>query len=246
LALDFNGSSHFIQAGYTPITGHPLTMACWMNPDTEHTGCPMGIGSTTEGDAIVLVTLSPGNNVHFISAESSGGFAEAIGSAASTQGVWQHLCGVLTSASDRTVYLNGGNSGNDTTSVTPTSLNRVRIGGAGVDVGGDTFFDGKVAEAAIWNVALTSAEVAMLALGFSPALIRPTALRFYAPLIREGAINLHGAAMTVSGPTVSEHPRIMYSASSRITTAAASSSAAFQRMIGARFRLVGAGGGLIA
>lgn len=47
----------------------------------------------------------------------------------------------------------------------------------------EVFADGRVAEAAIWNVALTASEVAALAKGVSPLQIRPASLQAYWPLI---------------------------------------------------------------
>ena len=47
------------------------------------------------------------------------------------------------------------------------------------------YCDGSLAEAAIWNAALSDAEVAALATGVSPLLVRPGSLVFYAPLARD-------------------------------------------------------------
>ena len=65
------------------------------------------------------------------------------------------------------------------------------------------------AGAGIWNVALTAAEIASLAKGFSPRLIRPQSLAFYAPLIRETLDIRGGLTLTDSGSTVADHPRII-------------------------------------
>jgi hypothetical protein len=71
------------------------------------------------------------------------------------------------------------------------------------------YFDGKVAEAAIWSAALTDAEVASLGKGVSPRLIRPQSLVFYAPLIRNLVDVRGGRTLTNNNTaTVATHPRV--------------------------------------
>lgn len=69
---------------------------------------------------------------------------------------------------------------------------------------------GQIAEAAIWNVALTDAEIASLAAGFTPDQIRPQSLQFYAPLVRDLVDVRGGRTITnVNSATVATHPRII-------------------------------------
>jgi len=68
---------------------------------------------------------------------------------------------------------------------------------------------GTIAEPAIWNVALTDAEIASLAAGFTPDQIRPQSLQFYAPLVRNLIDVRGGRTITnVGSATVATHPRI--------------------------------------
>ena len=70
--------------------------------------------------------------------------------------------------------------------------------------------DGQIAEAAIWNVALTDGEIASLAKGFKPTRIRPQSLVFYAPLIRNLQDTRKGMALTNNNAaTVAAHPRVI-------------------------------------
>lgn len=75
---------------------------------------------------------------------------------------------------------------------------------------GDVYpFNGYVAECALWNTALTDAEIESLAKGFSPRRIRPQSLVFYAPLLRNLQDLRQGLALTaVNSPTVASHPRV--------------------------------------
>jgi hypothetical protein len=75
---------------------------------------------------------------------------------------------------------------------------------------------GNVAEPAIWNVALTGAEISSLAAGYSPELIRPASLIAYSQLFG----NLSPEIAKVGGssydltlfntPTKAAHPRAIY------------------------------------
>lgn len=67
--------------------------------------------------------------------------------------------------------------------------------------------NGRLAEAAIYNRALTQAEATMHANGMS-CLKCPRGLIFYAPLIREVHDIVGGLTGTITGTTVSAHPRI--------------------------------------
>lgn len=69
---------------------------------------------------------------------------------------------------------------------------------------------GLIAEAAIWNAALTDAEVAVLAAGYSPLLVRSQSLVFYIPLVREILDVVGGVTITNNnGSTVGDHCRII-------------------------------------
>ncbi len=80
---------------------------------------------------------------------------------------------------------------------------RVAIGNFGA------YFDGDIAEVGIWNVALTAAEIASLADGFTCDRVRPQSLVFYAPLIRDLHDIARGLAITNNNTaTVANHPRV--------------------------------------
>jgi hypothetical protein len=123
----------------------------------------------------------------------------------------------------RTAYLNGGSSGTQSTTVTAPgglinpviSINEVLNDPPqyGHDSSNQEI---RMAEVAIWNTDLTSAEISSLAKGFCPKLIRPEYLFFYAPLIRTGSSSIFeatGIPMTAYNfgsaftPTTEPHPR---------------------------------------
>jgi hypothetical protein len=107
---------------------------------------------------------------------------------------WVHAAGVFQTAS-RVAYLNGGFTGTNTTSYSNPSNNIsdilvnlnydiVSLQGSGHNATGQVV---RMAEAAIWDVALTTDEILSLSKGVKPKTIRPESLIFYSPLVRGGS-----------------------------------------------------------
>ena len=159
-----------------------------------------------------------------------------------TTGSWHHICvtydGSLTTNAP-IMYVNGASQSVTLRSapggslVTPsTSLWISSENGTG------QYFDGRLAEYAIWSGrALSLGEVEGLADGFSP-LFYPNNLEFYTPLLgrrTDEADLMYGTAGTLTGTSAIAHPRIIYPSPGmirRFTTAVAPSAvtAATRRM----------------
>ena len=104
------------------------------------------------------------------------------GTSAITIGGWRHLAATYDGANVR-IYLNGVLDG--TTATTAAVTNAAATFKLGVDASfyGNSWFDGKLADFAFWpGATLNANEIAALARGVSPRLIRPGSLQLYAPL----------------------------------------------------------------
>ncbi len=214
MAYDFNGTNQYLRLGTAAVTTTPITMACFVRIDSTFAqrrvmGLFYEAGTTTSGWSLDVAGAT--GLVQALTADS-GSFATAnSGAAVSTSGSWNHACVVFASASDRKAYIDGGSSGSNTTTKAPTSAPTNTCIGAMVRSGGTafTFVDGAIAEPAIWNAALTDAEIASLAKGVSPALIRPESLVFYPPLVRDLTELVGGTSLTAyNSPTIATHPRV--------------------------------------
>jgi len=157
----------------------------------------LSLQGNAAGDPVAAESLNAPTDV---SANTTSGF---------TANVWHHACGVWASATSRVAYLNGGSKGTDTTSCTPTSLDRIGLGNT-AQSSPVRLLAGLLAEVGIWNAALTDDEVVALAKGFSPECIRPQNLVFYKKLIRKITDGRGPAITAVGSPTVADHPRIIY------------------------------------
>jgi concanavalin A-like lectin/glucanase superfamily protein len=185
MSRDFPGTNgNYLEIGDVAaidITGTALTLAAWVRPDVA------------SGNKWILAkdhnTISISQYRLFIQANKAGITVYDGGSFDSIEGVtsvpttaWSHLCGVKngTGVGALKIFLNGLEDGSVTSNRTiQNSTQPLRIGNRGSN---DVPFDGQIAECAIWDVPLNAAEIAALAEGVNPLLIRPANLKGYWPL----------------------------------------------------------------
>lgn len=214
MALDFNGTTQHLLRASTPITAVPITMFGRYRFDTALSeGQEAVVLSLTDHDAVQEFTIEVGRNGGVDSAiamaysGASGGYA--ISSASPTINTWENVCGVYSATNSRKVYLNGGSTGTDTTSLTPSGISHIYVGATSSASSIIKPFNGALADLAIWSIALNDSEIAALNKGLSPLLIRPTSLVFYAPIIR-GLNDFRGGILTnVNTATAFAHPRLI-------------------------------------
>lgn len=222
MAYDFvAASSQYLENSTTPlITAVPLTLACWMNgDDVANPGELLAIGgeSGATGHEFILRV----NTSNLWALTNAGTAAWATGTTTLSNGTWYHACAVFASSTSRSIYTNGTDKQTNTTSKVPSAafIERTRIGRRVADDAFTAYYDGQIAECCVWNVALTDAEVASLATGISPLLIRPGNLTHYWPLIRGLQDHINVYDMTVNGgASVATHPAIRYVPHQTITT----------------------------
>ncbi|RKY12812.1 MAG: hypothetical protein DRP52_04265, partial [Planctomycetota bacterium] len=189
MARLFNGSNEYLELDSTPVTAAPLTIVARFYQDDVSTWanrCIAGVFDlSSPSNWFVLKTKIDGAG-NYIRADtrSSSGWQEVASTAQFSGNTWHHAAAVFASSTSRTVYLDGGNSATNTTSVTPSGIDRISIARLG-DSSPGNYMSGRVAEVAMYNAALSADEIASLARGFSPLLIRTQNLVGYWPLIRD-------------------------------------------------------------
>lgn len=204
MARNFNGTSARIHISSAVVSATPYTMACWFRTTnmTQVSALISLTSSTTQYSTLFFRGDVAGDPVDIL-IESGSGQNTARSTTGCTSGQWHHACGVFTSSTSRTVYLDGGSSATNTNSVTP-SVDRTEVGAWQSSF----WFNGDIAEVGIWNIDLTAAEVASLAKGVSPALIRPQNHVAYLPLIRDTHEIVNATGFTDVNTTASNHPRV--------------------------------------
>ncbi len=176
----FNGSTEALEISSAVLSAYPITVSAWFRVDQLATtkGDEMvifSIGHSSTGSQFISIRVDDGDAQDRLQIiVNNAGAVNALTSNEITAQTWHHAFGVWTSSTLRTVILDGdvANKGTNTTSKTFPSVNitnvaKLRGGGSSFD-----FFDGRIAEVALWDVALTDNEGASLAAGVSPYRVR--------------------------------------------------------------------------
>lgn len=204
-------SQRLVNAG-APVTAYPLTMACWFRAsEALNNKYLISIGDSAALSWFGLEATS--SETVQAEAADAGLVRTATATGNFSIDTWTHAAAVFASSTSRSAYRDGTNKATDTYNWIPTGLDKVSIGVRNSSAY-ENYFSGDIAEAAIWDVALTDAEIAMLAKGASPVMVRPASLVSYWPLIgrespepdRVGGYNL----TLTNAPIAAAHPRIFY------------------------------------
>lgn len=177
-------SSQYVQTSAFQNPTAPLTLACWIRPTTTsgfQRAMTWSASGTGQVAASVLLNYPSAGNV---SSQVYGGMGNILPTASGTfaTNTWHHVACVTESLRAR-CYLDGS-AGSDGTWATQASWSfstYLSLGRA--DNTASQYYDGRIADAAVWSVALTAAEVQAMASGLRSAdQIRPDALVAYWPL----------------------------------------------------------------
>ena len=215
MAYEFNGTNQYLTTAAAPVAVVPLTMACWFNSKSIAANQRLvGLYSTAGARPYWDISArgaDAGDPIGLTVFDAVSAVQATVSTTGYSANTWHHACGVFTSATSRTIYLDAGSSATGTTNIVPNqTINASRIG-VFIDSRGilSQYLNGSIAEVGIWSAALTAAEVASLAKGMTCDKIRPQSLVFYAPLIRDLIDAKDGRAITNNnGATVANHPRV--------------------------------------
>ena len=216
MAVQFtSASTQYLQvdSAIPGATETPLTMACWFKHGSGVVDSLMMHVDASEPDNYFLMLLDASDNV--VASHRQDGSPSDATKGAFTADAWQHAGAVFVSTASRFAYLNGvAGTENTTLDEQLTGIDRFAIG-AFRDSSPGGYYEGPIAEAAVWSVALTTAEMAILAAGYSASFVRPASLVFYDRMIRlDSGGDSHDivGGLTMTGfntPTTGNHPRII-------------------------------------
>jgi hypothetical protein len=182
MARNFNGTSDFIDCGTNSslnITGN-FTVAGWANPASVGGGIRKIIAAKDDNIS--------GRNFYLAIAGAITEFGtDAVpainGSATLSVNAWVHIAAVyLSGAGTGTIYLNGA------VDVGPSPVGTAATDTASFTIGERTyaannnFFNGLLADVAIWNTNLSSLQIAQLANGYRPVDVNSANLKGWWPL----------------------------------------------------------------
>jgi len=212
VAYFFNGTTQYLTGNAASVTATPLTIACWFYSSSTTTPQRLVgvINPTTWARWDINLRGQAGATVG-ASAFTGSTINSAATTTSYTANTWSHACGVFTSDSSRTAYLNAAGTGSTAVNASVTGVSAIRVGVVQDSNGLSQYLAGRIAEVGIWSAELTVAEINSLARGVSCDKVRPQSLRFYAPLTRELIDVRSGIALTnINSATTGDHLR-MYS-----------------------------------
>jgi hypothetical protein len=208
-----SADSQYMETVGAPVTAVPITLACGFianNITASTILLNIGDGNTSRLDLIAGGGVA-GDPIVAQTITAAGGASNAASTTGYRAGIWHYGHAVFAAANDRRAFLNGGGKGTQTTSRVLSTPDRVLIGSrySGGGVLG-SFHDGILAEAAIWNVALSDAEVAysnwLFTQGRSQREVRgDSSLVWYAPLAGRFPIEIDsvsGLNLTINVGTI--------------------------------------------
>ena len=220
MAITFDGDDYLLKdhGGTGPISSYPFTMAGWFKPPQEKKDWQGFVLS--DGSETARFGIGPGNYGRWaiywknVEQRSPADFSENYET--TSPNPWSQATCIFQAVDNRDMYVNGsGNLHYNNNSLSQTLADTDIVGIVyGPTDGFNELYKGEIAECALWNVALTTAEVDSLADGFSPLFIRPNSLIGYWPL--GGAFSdyidpIGGNTLSATGdPAAADHPRIIY------------------------------------
>lgn len=209
-ARSFNAASNqYLYLGSGTVFSYPVSMSAWFKTnDLSANRCIVANNSDISGVGTYMILRGNDAGDPLSASDFDGSTAARANSGGSvTTGVWTHGGAVFQGTSSRSVYLNGTRTDNSTAVSGFSTPERTRIG---TFLPSNSPWSGEIAEVAIWNVTLTDDEMLILAAGFSPLVVRPSALQLYVPLWSGAFDYITARAFTDSGGTTdaNDHPRI--------------------------------------
>ena len=204
-----DGSSQYLSVASAPVTDYPFTLSAWANSNDDTIAqYVLSLGDLSEPDDFFVVRFvgnQGGDPVEFLRV-SSGSASNCQATSGYTANTWHHLCAVGSASNDVAMFIDGGNKGTSNDDRAANNWDGCRIG-TSADSTPSSYMSGAIAHAAIWNAALTDAEVAALAAGADPRTIRPESLAAYWPLVRTDQDIVGGYDMTATNnPTWADGP----------------------------------------
>lgn len=162
-AVGFGSSALYTDT--LPLTAVPLSLVAWAaSTDPNNTQDVIYLGGHTLATASMdrwslnFGGATAGDPIRAISV--SGGTARtAVTGTGYTAGRWHHVAAVFTSSTLREAYIDGNATGTNTQTSVPGAPSRLSMGSGWASSALTADFVGTVAEARIYNRALTSAEI---------------------------------------------------------------------------------------
>jgi len=168
MSIDLNGSSQYLERDEAPVTAYPFSISMWVDCDAlADTMTAMYIGDKDTNPGWWMLRTTAADYGEFVAYPDGGSVRTATTTTQLSVDTWHNLVVIASSATSRSIYLDGAGVGSSIDAATPLLADRISIGRAGKLTPAD-YFNGQVAEAAIANAAWNAAAIANAASGLYP------------------------------------------------------------------------------
>lgn len=205
-------TANYLSNTTIPFSAAPATIAAWVYKTSTAIGGVAGV-TKNSNNATFRVYVDASSKV--VATHYNG---TTVGAAVTTASVstntWTHVAAVFNTTASRSAFLNGANKVTNTTSVTGAlTFDRTLLGALGNTSSVGSPLAGYLAEVAMWDIALSDADIAVLATGVSPLAMHPEAIVAYWPLVGGNSPETNvvsTATLTITGSlSAAAHPRII-------------------------------------
>lgn len=186
----------------TPLGDEPLTLHLFFKSTSASLAqmlIDLGAAGTLNNSWAMLIAGNlAGDPVQVQTRDTAGSFAATTAPYAAN--AWQSATGVYVSDTDRRAFINGGGKGtNAVARAVAAAITQIRLG---LGTTGLSPFVGRLAEVSIFNVALSDADVALLAAGRSPMALATPPIRYWR--LKDTLLDINGvnALTAVNGATL--------------------------------------------
>lgn len=205
--LTGNGTD-YIQ-GTATLFSYPFSINLWFYPPSGALGTlqMFVLHNTTDAQRFALQINTSLSRINFNAFTTANALATA--SINYTANAWNMATVVAASSTSRTIYLNNTGAITNTTSRAVTTPTRWLIGANYSGTIGPNF-EGQIAEVAVWNTTLSTADIASLYTTTKAEYIKPQNLKVYVPLIRdinEERGSTSSITSVISDTTIEPHVR---------------------------------------
>ena len=213
-----DASSQYLTLAAAPVASLPITVSAWFYTDdvTISVDVLSLVGATDQHLLLCRVLgATAGDPLDCVYRGAAGGATTIITGNGVTVNTWHHYAATIDASANMSIWLDAddGNKDTDTGADTSVTWTTTEIG-EDARAATNKKFSGRIAEVAVWNVALSYSEIAALSKRVSPDQIRPSDLASggeYWKLLQSDKGHFGNYDMTpVNSPTWADHPPMRY------------------------------------
>jgi hypothetical protein len=216
MSVEFNGSDQYCSESSSLLTNEVIVMVAYArSTDVTAAQTVLALGNNGASGRFEMAFLgsAAGDPIRGIKENDAGSSAQANSTSGYSANTWHSAIVAFLGNSSRAAYIDGGDEGTNTTSITDPTPDYITVGARRVNAVSN-YFSGDVAEVCILDVSLTAAQIEAHGQGFSIVHMVPLAnIRGWYPMFREyrnrvgnGYPNLTPTGGGSGPPSFTAHP----------------------------------------